>query len=991
MTAPTAGQSRLSTYFSPTKSSGKRASSPLDLTLDDEQPPAKKAKVSTTGTSTKQVSNKAATTKKPLKSNPVTVDTDSDSDPEFKKLLKAFSKKPAAKGKGKAKTTKEIDKYTPLEKQFIQLKKDNPDTVLMIEVGYKYIFFEEDAKVAEKELGMYPFHKDDRQLLEASVPAHRLDIHLRKLLSQGYRVGVVKQTETAALKKAGDNRSGPFERKLQHLYTAATFVDGLDSLDDVQYTAPPFMCLIETAKKDKTSGNIQMAFVSICPSTGDVLVWDQFEDTPMRLEFEARLAHIRPTEVLFHQGGVSKPTRKMLGTFSGAPTSAHQIRTESFQDIMTHDEAFDLITTFYTKSPNSGELLATVIGFPKSVLVALAHAIRYLSAFDLADAFLDAKSFSRFTDKTHMLLKANTLANLEIYQNQTDYTTRGSLLSILDRTSTKFGARLLRQWVGKPLVDRCALEERIDAVQEIMDSSSEKLNTLYDVLRRLPDLSKGICRIQYGQCTPQELALLLPAFDKIANAYDVTEPSEVGFKSRLLNEIIASLPSIREPSKELLSIVSLKQAAAGDKVTMWKDPERYPMVEQTQMVILTIEAELEHELKSIRRALRMPSLQWTHTQETYVIELKRADNRPIPPEWDLISSTKKVARYRSPVIKQKLQERAQRQESLNAYAKQAYISFLKEISEQHLEALRNVVNKLARADCLISLARVAQQNNYVRPAIVDGNSLEIVDGRHPMAEILRNDPFVPNSLKMEETKGRHLIITGPNMGGKSSVVRMVALLQIMAQVGSYIPASSATFGLVTSVLTRMGASDDIARGRSTFMVEITETSEILKTCCPRSLVILDELGRGTSSFDGMAIAHAVLDHLAGTVKCKTLFITHYPMIAIESEKNRPDEVANVHMGYASDTRVDGRREISFLYKLEPGIALESFGIECGRLAQVPETILEAAATRSRAMEAEVTKRIKANSLKRLLTVCLANKDQEKTKAALQELKRCGLR
>ncbi|KAJ3512522.1 hypothetical protein NLJ89_g3471 [Agrocybe chaxingu] len=869
-------------------------------------------------------------------------DSDSDGDSRFKKLSEMF----ANKEKGKAKATKNAPQtkrtkkatreeigpsgkpYTPLEKQVLKLKEDNPGTVLMIEV-------------ARKELGMVAYM--DRNFLVAGIPDHRRDVHLKKLLSCGYRVGIVSQTETAALKRVGDNRSAPFTREVTHLYTAATYVDEMDSIDDMEkYTTAPFMCLVEE-KKNENPCDVSIGMITICPSTGDI-VWDDFEDSVMRLELETRLVHTRPSELLIPKKHLTDATNKMLSHFTGISTTGTRIRTDKFSDIMNYTVAFEKVSQFYTdkqksaaasESFKSGQLMASVADFPKRVVVALAHAIEHLSAFGIADAFLETKFFTKFATRAHMLLAANTLINLEIYRNETDGTTRGSLI---------------------------ILQARVDAVEEILESSSETLLTLRGLLKRLPDLAKGLCRIQYGQCTPKELSVLLPAFKKIADAYDeFNSPASVGVRSGILNEIISSLPKLKEPVRKLLEIVNLKKAAGGKKDEMWNDRERYPDIIDADMSLQCIDHELADELKTIRKTLRLPSLNWTtFATDEYLVEVVRNENRPIPDNWILHSKTKKFARYQPPSVHAKVQERNQRRETLDAASNQAYRSFLKEISQNYYAILRDTVNKIAVADCLISLAQVALQLNYVRPEFTDDDSLEIVDGRHPMIEIYNNTPHVPNSTKMGDGAARSKIVTGPNMGGKSSCVRMIALIALMAQIGSYVPAASVKMGLLDSILTRMGASDDLARGRSTFMVEMSETSEILQTATNRSLVILDELGRGTSTFDGMAIADATLQHLVDKIKCKTLFITHYPLVATKLAKRFLYDVENLHMGYDSEIRIDGTRNITFLYRLGPGLATESFGIECGRLAKVPEDILSVATERSAQMQEEVQERIRRN-------------------------------
>ncbi|KAF5330723.1 hypothetical protein D9619_005575 [Psilocybe cf. subviscida] len=906
-----------------------------------------------------------------------------DSDPfEALSALASLSK---AKGKGKRKatTTKTVEPsktrkkpgvmgpsgrtYTDLELQILKLKEDNPGTILMIEVGYKFRFFGEDAKVAAKVLGVIAFMS--RNLLTASISNSNtwFHIHLKNLLNAGYRVGVVRQTETAALKKAGANKNTLFKRQLANLYTAATYVEGLDSVDELkQNNAPPFMCLVEE-KKGNSATSVSIGIITICPSTGDV-IWDDFEDTGMRLELETRFAHTKPAEILIPKKEQLTPaTNKIISHFSQPSATGASMRVETIGKLLVYSNAFDVVSEFYNEKAHhkaasenfkSGKLLAEITAFPQRVVIALAHAIQYLSEFHIADALLETKFFTKFATRAHMLLAANTLTNLEIYRNEDDGTERGSLIKLLDQTKTQFGARLLRHWVGRPLVDKQILQDRSDAVTEIIEITSDRLLSLSGLLKNLPDLAKGLCRIQYGQCTPPELAVLLPAFDKISKAYeDVQGPNSVGLKSHVLNDIIASLPMLKEPIKDILGAVNLKRLKEGPKKSIWTDWNKYPGISDADMSLQAIEIEIDDELKAIRKKLKLWSLQWKSIgADDYLVEVRKSAKLDIPHDWILHSRTKDYARYYTPSVRTKLDERAQRLETLQIETDNAFRSFLEEISDKYYSVLREAVNQLATADCLLSLAQVAVKHEYNKPEFMEGNGLDITEGLHPMMAASRDSPYIGNTVKMGEGSPINKIITGPNMGGKSSCVRMVALLAIMAQIGSYVPAKAMKLGLVDSILTRMGASDDIARGRSTFMMEMSETSEILHTATERSLVILDELGRGTATFDGMAIAAATLEYIAAKVQCKTLFITHYPLLATKLESKFPSKIQNLHMGYMAEQRLSGIREITFLYRLTLGLSKESFGIECGRLAKMPENILEVAAEKSAHMQADVEKR-----------------------------------
>ncbi|CAE7205240.1 unnamed protein product [Rhizoctonia solani] len=878
----------------------------------------------------------------------------------------------------------ESDKSDEELEEILALKKQHEDAILLFEVGYKFRFFGEDARVASRELGIACFM--DKNFLTASIPVHRRDVHVKKWVQRRRhahqltypQVGIIGQMETAALKKAGDNRSAPFDRQLTHLYTAATFIDEIGSgdHDDVfaHGAAPPIACIIEELRGGMGADDlVHFSFVAVTPATGDI-VYDTFDDTYMRSEIETRMAHVRPLELLLPETKLTKPTEKML-THIGSQGS--RIRVDRYKSQMSYTEAFELVSAFYRKhgddSPEkasegfrSGKLMGCVVDFPKNVVIALAHLMKHLESFQLSEVFLKTEFFTSFMNRSHMLVSGNSLHNLEIFRNQTDFTETGSLVWVLNKTKTKFGSRMLRSWIGRPLVDRKILQERVDAVEEILETKELKVERLQLLLKGLPDLVKGLCRIQYKKATPSELVTMLTAWQRIASALDpISTPQEAGFESDLLNDIAHSLPTLREPLAAIMSHIDLAQARDNNKAELWVDPEKYPGIDEAKFGILSVESELEDHLREVREILKKPNAKYISVSGIdYLIEVKNGDTKKVPVSWQRINSTKAVTRFHTPQVKAKLHEREVFKETLTAEANKAFNCFLGEVSE-HYSVLRNVTMKLAVLDCLSALAIVAQQPGYVKPQFFDDDRLDVDGGRHPMVEALRVDPFVPISCALGGGQPKTKIITGPNMGGKrqlalcSSCVRTVALVAILAQIGSYVPCRSAKLGMLDGIATRMGASDEITRGRSTFMVEISETAEIIKTVTPRTLVILDELGRGTSTFDGMAIAHAVMQHLIENAKCKTLFITHYPMIALDLEQRYAD-VSCHHMSYVEQKLPSGESTISFTYKLSPGMSRSSFGIECGRLAHMPEEVLQAAKRHATRMQEIMEARRAAN-------------------------------
>ncbi|WRT65670.1 uncharacterized protein IL334_002615 [Kwoniella shivajii] len=938
---------------------------------------------------------------------------------------KSKEAKSAVKGKGKKK--EEVgpsgQTYTPLEKQFMEVKEKNQDVLLLMEVGYKYKFHGDDAKAAAKELGIVAF--PSRNFYTASIPTHRLHIHVKKLISLGYKVGVISQTETAALKKVGDNRNAPFTRELTHLFTAATYVEdpslpsSSTSLDDPILpgtTAPPTNALVAVVEQGMGGmaydERVRIALVSVIPGTGEV-VWDEFDDSQVRSELETRLTHLQPAELLLPRAGLSKSTEKILNHFAGGTRTGSSItvRIERIENIHSYDEAFDYLTRFYSGKKDkkkvrekrdeqidltlsddeldgavqngdshdlqgetktvqeddmqlaagldSAEAVLALVDFPKQVVVALSIAVRYMKTFGLQNAFKHRSSFAKFINRAHMLLSSNTLVNLEIYRNQDDGGIYGSLLWLLDHCKTRMGRRLLREWIGRPLLDVAALRARTDAIEEIMENNTYHMEKLRSLLVSMPDLVKGLTRVQYGKAAPTELATILVALVRIGSEFKPTQ--EQIFRSSLLNSILNTLPTILETSKQFLESINLKAARENDESNLWNDPDRFSDIQDAKDCISICESELDQHLKDVRRTLKRPTLSYvTVAGIEYLLEVPVRDVKAVPPKWIKVSATKSVNRYHTPDILRINKERDQHKETLNAAAQDAFKSFQSEISDHH--ELVIVSKQIAVIDCLMSLAQVAAASGYCKPKFVQDPELRIRAGRHPMVAMLRDDAYVPFDIDFSERDGSSKVITGPNMAGKSSCVRAVALIVCMAQIGSFVPATSVTLGVHDAVQTRMGASDEIGRGKSTFMVELSETSDILRTITPRTLVVLDELGRGTSTYDGVAIAYATLSHVAGT-GCNTLFVTHYPMVAEQLAREKPDQISNWHMAFDEIKLPDGSAEITFLYKLTRGLAEASFGVWCARLAGLPKSVLETAQLRADYLKHETQLRL-LNALSR---------------------------
>ncbi|KAJ9099014.1 hypothetical protein QFC20_005771 [Naganishia adeliensis] len=897
----------------------------------------------------------------------------------------------AVKGRGKKK--EEVGpsglSYTPLEKQFMEIKAANPDVLLLVEVGYKYKFHGDDAKIASKELGIACFPL--RNFYSASIPTHRLHIHVKKLVQLGYKVGVVRQTETAALKAIGDNRNKPFERKLTNLYTSATYVDDSSLLDvngtvatagaTAQAATNAFVCLTESSAGGMgTDDRVNISILAVIASTGEV-VYDDFIDSHLRTELETRLAHLEPTEILIPRDKLSRQTQKLVNSFAGVSrTSAHlKIRLETASFAESYSAARGTVVNFYTRDvpkerssralsiedsddefelvqPRSqpedleakkgSERVKMLEQLPKQLTIVLAAAIKHLDRFGLADAPLHIETFTQFSARAHMILSANCLESLEIFRNQTDYKEHGSLLWVLDQ----------------PLV------QRLDAVKEILETPSVSIEKLKGLLKNQPDMQRGLSRIQYGKATPNEVATLLLAFKRIAAEFEhnVALP-----RSSLLSGIISSLPKIRKVVERLLSDIDVRQARSDSTENLFTNPEKFPSIQDAKDCMAATQHELDEHLKAVRKQVKQNGLEYiTVAGVEHLIELRL--KQTVPDDWVKMSSTKHVARYHTPFIISKAKELEQGKETLQAAATAAFLQFQQEIAAEY-EGLRNVAVKLATFDCLLSFAIVAAGEGYSRPDFVTESSVAIKGGRHPMAEAFNEDTlFVPNDVSFDHAGQKVMIITGPNMAGKSTVVRATALICIMAQIGSYVPAESATLGLHDAIFTRMGASDELSKGQSTgrygqsFMVELTETSKILREATRRSLVILDELGRGTSTHDGTAIAFGVLGKLSPSLEPGA--IRMFMPLSTDRLANMgcntsiPSRIQgiceNYYMDFAEVEMKDGSKEIVFLYRLVSGLATRSFGVWVGKLAGIPQQVLDRAQQKGDGMRLQqVTKSV----------------------------------
>ncbi|XP_014441407.1 DNA mismatch repair protein Msh3 [Tupaia chinensis] len=886
--------------------------------------------------------------------------------------------------------------YTPLELQYIEMKQQHRDAILCVECGYKYRFFGEDAEIAARELNIY-CHLD-HNFMTASIPTHRLFVHVRRLVAKGYKVGVVKQTETAALKAIGDNKSSVFSRKLTALYTKSTLigedvnplikVDNAINVDEVttDTSSNYLLCICENKEnvKDRKRGNIFIGIVGVQPATGEV-VFDSFQDSASRSELETRISCLQPVELLL-PSDLSEQTEMLVRRVTAVSVRDDRIRVERMNSLyFEYSHAFQAVTEFYAKDAKvdikGSQSFSSIINLEKPVMCSLAAIIKYLKGFNLEKVLSKPENFKQLSSEMEfMTVNGTTLRNLEILQNQTDMKTKGSLLWVLDHTKTSFGRRKLKKWVTQPLLKLREINARLDAVSEVVHSESSVFGQIENHLHKLPDIERGLCSIYHKKCSTQEFFLIVKTLCHLKSEFQALIPAvNSHIQSDLLRTLILEIPELLSPVDHYLKILNEQAAKIGDKTELFKDLSDFPLIKKRKDEIQEVTDKIQIHLLEIRKILKNPSAQYvTVSGQEFMIEIKNSAVSCIPTDWIKVGSTKAVSRFHSPFIVENYRHLNQLREQLVLDCRAEWLDFLENFS-QHYHSLCKAVHHLATVDCIFSLAEVAKQGEYCRPTLQEERKIIIKNGRHPVIDMLlgEQDQYVPNSTNLSGDSERVMIITGPNMGGKSSYIKQVALITIMAQIGSYVPAEEATIGIVDGIFTRMGAADNIYKGRSTFMEELIDTAEIIRKATSQSLVILDELGRGTSTHDGIAIAYATLEYFIRDVKSLTLFVTHYPPVC-ELEKSYSQQVGNYHMGFLVNEEASkqdpGEEEevpdfVTFLYQITRGIAARSYGLNVAKLADVPGEILKKAAYKSKELEGLVnTKRKRLKCFAKLWTI-----------------------
>lgn len=974
-------------------------------------------------------------------------------------------------------------KATPLELQVAALQRANPGTILLFEVGYKFVIFGRDAEITAPILRLFAYC--ERGQLRASFPVPSLPKSVRKLVAAGHAVGVVRQTETAALKKASSERSGPFERKLTAIFTAATVDAGGE--DDVGGDfaagssshsfsthgcgASAFLLIVADAPTgaedpeeaqnndddDSTSSSdlISLGLAAFDAASGDAR-WACLDDGTARSALERALLTTAPAEIACVEP-LSAATARAVDAYAATRPGLRvtEIKTGSSSSASASAAREALTRFFYPSSATnnaarsaddetSGRKLLSSL--PGAAVRALAAGVRRLDDSKLAaplSALGPAGALRELEPDGTLALPPNVLAALEILMpssggsvapskeggegksarassvSSSSSSQQGSLLWLVDRAKTRAGRRTLRDWLSRPLADAAAASARHDAVEEIIEASSSEappLAGLAAFLSRAPDLERGLARCLLQTASPAEFVATMRFIEEAAQKLGVlpSSPSKTkaassfapSVSSPLLRSLLSDVASeaARAAVASALAPHDTSPAVVGgsnngntfDRVLLLACPATFPETAACKAAVASSEASLASLLPQLRREAGIASLEFVsvHNQGTHLLELPANSSR-IPPAWVHVCGTKKVNRFLAPSVDSALRGLAVAKEKLAAAASREWARHLGSLAPS-FSVLRKAATSAAALDALVAFAESAISEGWSRPRfVVAGDScaqppppppptLRLCGLVHPMLAAsarAAGKSAVANDLELgggaykserEETSSssssnpRLLILTGPNAGGKSCIARAAALAVVLAQAGSFVSAESAELTAFDAAFTRMGAADSLLQGRSTFLEEMAEAASIARAASRFSLIIFDELGRGTSTRDGAALAAAMARFAAQRLQCVTIFITHYPEVA-DLAKELPERATAGYMDCIErqDDGTTGEGEgnengqrptsslvphITFLYKLVRVVAKRSFGLNVARLAGLPEKVVAAAARRAAALE-----------------------------------------
>ena len=810
---------------------------------------------------------------------------------------------------------------SPLMQQYMRIKNEHKDAILFYHIGDFYEVFFDDALTASRELDLTLTGKQcglEERAPMCGVPVHSYENYVAKLISKGYKVAICEQMEDPAAAK------GLVKRDVVRVITPGTVIENSMLQDDRNnYIASVFV-------KGNAAG---VCFADISTGTAHVT---ELKQGKIAAAVIAELCRYRPSELLMNPGVLD--CREVTAYVKKSLTcSVEMMEEEKYAPGLV---ALSLENQFgrdwAEKTPIRQEGL---VRFAMAALLEYLHTTQIKGVERL-------KTVLSYSEAQYMSLSPVTRANLELTETLRGREKRGTLLWVLDKTSTSMGKRMLRSWVEQPLLSSEAINHRLNAVESLVRQTVQR-GDLIEELHYICDLERMMTRTVYGSANPKEIYTLaqtceyLPRLKERAASCRCPELDALADQIDPLQDIQSMICAAIDPDAPS----TLKDGGVIAKGYHPEVDELRSIRDNTKGVLASLEARLREETG-------IPKLKIGYNHVFgYYIEVSNSYKNLVPESYIRKQTLTSGERYITQELKDLESKILGAHERLIALEHRLFTELMQQISAK-LDRIQRTANAVAELDVLAALAQVAAENNYCRPIVDDGDELNIVEGRHPVVEqMLKGSLFVPNDTTLNCGEDRCLIITGPNMAGKSTYMRQNALIALMAQIGSFVPASQCRLGVVDAIFTRIGASDDLSAGQSTFMVEMTEVAEILKHATPKSLVVLDEIGRGTSTFDGMSIARAVVEHISDPAKglgCKTLFATHYHELT-ELEGTVPG-VKNYNIA------VKKRGEdITFLRRIVRGPADDSYGIEVAKLAGLPGTVTRRAHEVLRALEATAPK------------------------------------
>lgn len=805
---------------------------------------------------------------------------------------------------GSTKPVKE-ENLTPGMRQYMNVKQSHPDCIVMFRMGDFYEMFYQDAKTAAKELDitLTSRGKGEKKAPLAGIPYHSVQPYIGKLISKGHKVCIVEQAEDP--KKA----KGLVKREVLRIVTPGTVID--ETILDNK-TNNYIMAI------NKEKQHISLALSDI--STGEFIVLLTDEK---RVENE--LNKYMPSEVILPLSLENSEFSKTLSSFFvNYVDDLHFFDEKARQTLDTQFEAYPSLDPFLTSS--AGALVHYLHNTQKSTL----DHIRKIKVVNSED---------------FMLIDKITLQNLNIMSNKKD--DKATLLSILDKVKTSMGSRLLRKWMLKPLLDVEEINKRLESVEELKNNIMLK-EEVELILSNIQDLERLIARIVFKTALPKDLVALRATLKEIPKLNKLLQESKTGLIStqitanKLLefNELVGLLDrAIKDQPNTSVREGNIIRKGYNEELD-----ELRKVKSDSKSWLLNFEA--EEKRKTGIKFLRVKY----NKVFGYFIEVSKSNINLVPDSYIRKQTQVNCERYITPELKEKENIILTVDEKINELEYNLFMDLIEKISKYTTE-IQDLSDRIAIIDVIACFASVALVNNYTRPTVNDGSSegnngrgdddrrsdigggfgIEIVAGRHPIVEKLEQD-FVSNDLRISE-KNRMMIITGPNMAGKSVYIKQNALIVLMAQIGSFVPAKSARIGIVDRIFSRVGASDDIASGHSTFMVEMNETANILANATDKSFIILDEIGRGTSTYDGVSLAWAIAEYIIKHIGAKTLFATHYHHLNKMAEQF--DNIENYNIAV-----LEREDEIVFLRKIVEGGTDKSYGIQVAKIAGVPKEVIE---------------------------------------------------